>query len=126
MDIKKQPIVTVSTGELEYVRLTPAIQKHDLAAQDPFQALHLHCKPSIYPTEPAILYSNSQNALSIAKDSVFHEHTKHIGVHYHFIQQTVEEGHIKLQYCPTNDMIADVLTKLLAHQKFKSLWKCWA
>ncbi len=63
--------------------------------------------------------------LSIAKDSVFHERTKHIGVCYHFIRQTVEEGHIKLQYCPTDDMIADVLTKLLARQKFKSLWKRW-
>ncbi len=40
--------------------------------------------PSIYPTNPTVLYSDSQNALSIAKDSVFHERTKHIGVCYHF------------------------------------------
>ncbi len=29
------------------------------------------------------------------------------------------DSRLQKQYCPTNDMIADVLTKLLAHQKFK-------
>ncbi len=94
---RKQPIVTISTGELEYIGLTLA-SKNMIWLHKILSELSIFiANPSIYPTEPAILYSDSQNALSIAKDSVFHEHTKHIGVHYHFIRQTVEEGHIKFR-----------------------------
>ncbi len=116
---RKQPIVTISTGESEYVGLTPASKNMIWLHKILSELSTFIANPSIYPTEPTILYSDSQNALSIAKDSVFHECTKHIGVCYHFIRQTIEEGHIKLQYCPTDDMIADVLTKPLACQKFK-------
>ncbi|SJL07236.1 uncharacterized protein ARMOST_10579 [Armillaria ostoyae] len=120
---RKQPIVTVSTSELEYVGLTPASKNMIWLYKILSELSTFIVNPSIYPTEPTILYSDSQNALSIAKDSVFHKRMKHIGVHYHFIQQTIEQGHIKLQYCPTDDMIADVLTKLLAHPKFKKFMK---
>ena len=39
-------------------------------------------------------------------------------VHFHFIRQTISSGHIVLKYCPTSDMIADIFTKSLAHNKF--------
>jgi len=38
---------------------------------------------------------------------------KHIDIHYHFIRNMVECGLIELQYCPTNDMTTDILTKAL-------------
>jgi hypothetical protein len=43
----------------------------------------------------------------------YHAHTKHIDTRYHFIQQTVKDGSIILIYCPTDDMTADILTKVL-------------
>jgi hypothetical protein len=39
--------------------------------------------------------------------------TKHINIHYHFIRDVVKKGYIKLQYCPTDDMTVDILTKAL-------------
>ena len=50
---------------------------------------------------------------------MFHSRTKHIDVHFHFVRQTVSHGHIKLQYCPTNDMIADIFMKPVARFKFE-------
>jgi hypothetical protein len=38
---------------------------------------------------------------------------KHINICYHFIQDVVKKGYIKLQYCPTDDMMVDILTKVL-------------
>jgi hypothetical protein len=35
----------------------------------------------------------------------------------HFIQQPIEEGTINLSYCPTDDMIADVLMKSVPRRK---------
>ncbi len=83
---RKQPIITVSTGESEYIRLTPASKNMIWLHKILSELSTFITNPSIYPSEPTIFYSDSQNALSIAKDSVFHECTKHIGVHYHFIQ----------------------------------------
>ena len=37
---------------------------------------------------------------------------------YHFIREKVLNETIELKYCPTNDMIADFLTKGLSHEKF--------
>jgi len=38
---------------------------------------------------------------------------------FHFIRWIVEEGSIRLVYCPTDEMIADMLTKVLPSAKAK-------
>jgi hypothetical protein len=53
----------------------------------------------------------------LAMEDNYHTHTKHVDMHYHFIQQTVASGAIKLLYCRTEDMIADLLTKALSKNK---------
>ena len=47
-----------------------------------------------------------------------HAYSKHIDVQYHYTRQLVEYGKIKLDYCPTRDMLADTLTKPLSFQAF--------
>ena len=37
--------------------------------------------------------------------------TKHIGIKYHHLRDLTERDVIKLEYCETNKMIADMLTK---------------
>ena len=62
---------------------------------------------------PTILYCDNQAALTLATTDNFHAWTKHIDICYHFIRHQVETGAFKLIYCPTNDMVADILTKAL-------------
>jgi hypothetical protein len=38
---------------------------------------------------------------------------KHTDVRYHFCREEVESGDIDVQYCATENMLADVLTKPL-------------
>jgi hypothetical protein len=48
---------------------------------------------------------------------------KHFDIKNHFIREKIRDGVIKEVYCPTDDMIADVLTKPLhkpKHTKFTS------
>ena len=47
--------------------------------------------------------------------------TKHFNIKYHFIREQVSNGKICLQYCPTEDMLADLLTKGIGPEKFKRL-----
>ena len=44
---------------------------------------------------------------------------KHIDVHFHFIRWIIENKKIKLVYCLTKDMVANVLTKALPSPKVK-------
>ena len=43
----------------------------------------------------------------------------HIDVRYHFIRYTINAGDIRLVYCPSADMTADILTKPLPSVKVK-------
>jgi hypothetical protein len=47
------------------------------------------------------LLSGSTWAISIARDPVKHELTKHIGVDAHFMRSQVQDGVVALQYVPS-------------------------
>jgi hypothetical protein len=70
-----------------------------------------------------ILYNDNQSAISLAHAELgqFHARTKHIDIRYHFIREKIENGTLKVIYCPTSEMTADILTKALAAFKFKLL-----
>jgi hypothetical protein len=64
------------------------------------------------------IYSDNQGCIALAENPKDHARSKHIDVQYHYTRQLVEYGKIKLDYCPTEDMLADVLTKPLGFQAF--------
>ena len=70
-------------------------------------------------TEPTTLHCNNQSAITIATEGNYHAHTKHINIPYHFICFVIDNGSLKLIYCPTNDMTANTLTKALPSPKAK-------
>jgi len=43
---------------------------------------------------------------------------------YHWIRWVVEEGTICLMYCPTDDIVANMLTKALPSPKVKHFTAC--
>ena len=47
------------------------------------------------------LYSDSQSAIHLAKNSTFHSKTKHIQLN-HFIWSTLEDGQLKLEKIHTS------------------------
>lgn len=38
---------------------------------------------------------------------VMHENTKHIDIHYHFVRELQEHGHVDVQYISTKEQQAD-------------------
>ena len=44
--------------------------------------------------------------------------TKHVDIKYHLIRNLHEEGIIELKYVPTNQMVADIMTKPLPKADF--------
>lgn len=111
---KRQEIVSLSTTESEYIAATHASK----------EALWLRSLISQvfgpFPLDTATtLFSDNQSAIALSKDHQYHARTKHIDVRFHFIRWVVEDGKIRLIYCPTNDMVADTLTKALPSPKVK-------
>jgi len=45
--------------------------------------------------------------------------TKHINVRYFFITDRISKGEVRVEWCPTNDMVADFMTKPLQGSLFR-------
>jgi len=73
-----------------------------------------------YCLPPLNLYCDNINALTMAKNPVFHHHTKHIEIDVHFIREHVTSGALLLEHIAGTAQLADILTKSLYSDKFVS------
>lgn len=111
---KKQPTVALSSVEAEYMAATQATREamwwrkllHELGIQS-------------YPT--TTIYSDSQGSIALSKNPEHHGRSKHIDIRHHFVREQVVAGVVALQYVPTEEMMADVMTKPLSRDKHVKL-----
>ena len=113
---KKQGSVALSTAEAEYIALLGAVQEAIWIRQLVTELSGRH-----KPTKGTVIYKDNQSAISLAKNPQFHGRAKHIDLRRHFIRERVTDKSIELKYCPTEDMIADMLTKGLSHNNLEKL-----
>lgn len=106
-----QKIVALSTTEAEYVAVTEA-SKEMIWLQGLLTELG-------FKQEKNVLYSDSQSAIHLAKNSAFHSRTKHIGIRYHFIRSLLEDEMLTLEKISGSKNPADVLTKTVTVDKLK-------
>ena len=71
--------------------------------------------------EPTIIKEDNQGAIALSKNSKYHPRTKHIDIKYHFIRDKIVKKELILDYCPTEEMLADLLTKPLGKTMFQNL-----
>lgn len=72
------------------------------------------------PARPIVipLKSDNQGSIALTHNSVFHSRTKHINIQHHYIRDEVAARRVELSYVPTDQMIANGLTKALTLVKF--------
>ncbi|KAL4323650.1 hypothetical protein GQ457_11G006340 [Hibiscus cannabinus] len=109
---KKQHTVSRSSCEAEYRAMaTAACELVWIAAL--LSSFQIHVPQTF-------LYCDSQSAIHLATNQVFHERTKHIEVDCHFVRDKVNSGFLRLFHVCSHDQIADFFTKALHVPAFRS------
>uniref|UniRef100_C6JRM8 Uncharacterized protein n=1 Tax=Sorghum bicolor TaxID=4558 RepID=C6JRM8_SORBI len=109
----KQKIVALSTYEAEYVAAaTAACWLRRLLAELIGEEAH----------PPALMVDN-QPAISLAKNPILHNRSKHIDIKFHFLRVCVNGGQIVIEFIETGRQLTDILTKSLGRLPFMELRK---
>ncbi len=113
---RKQPTVALSSCEAEYMSLASVTQEAKYLLSLLNEILELN------QLSFKILCDN-QAAISLTKNPVKHNRSKHIDIKYHFLRDEIESNTLQIQYVPSEDNVADIFTKPMSkvkYQKFKS------
>lgn len=103
-----------STCSAEYVASSVCC-KQILQAENMMQFLDFVCP------KPYTMYTDSQACLQIATNGSKLGKVRHIGIRFHLVRCLVISGEIRLCYCITEDMIADIFTKIVSGSQDKRL-----
>ena len=109
---KKQSVVALSSTEAEYVAAS-------LACQEAVWLRVLLEDISFVQNKPTIIKEDNQGAIALSRNPKYHPRTKHIDIKHHFIRDKVAKKEVVLDYCPTEEMLADLLTKPLGKTMFQ-------
>jgi hypothetical protein len=63
------------------------------------------------PSGPTVIFADNQGAIKLASNSVFQKRTKNIAVKYHYTRDLIKQRDVELSSKPTDQMIANGLTK---------------
>ena len=101
---KKQHSVALSSCEAEYMALS-------LACQEALFLKQLLNDLDVKQHDQVTLFGDNQGAISLSKNNMSTQRSKHIDIRYHFVRSTINDGHLILLHVPTDQNFADVFTK---------------
>lgn len=110
---RKQPLVALSTCEAEFIALSEACR-----AASWIRRLLIDMKQNI--TKAITIFEDNQSCLKlIEEEERLSDRSKHIDTRFHFVKDYVKKELISCSYCPTDAMVADILTKPVPAKKFE-------
>lgn len=99
---KKQTVVAMSSTEAEFISLSKACRELIWIRR---LLIDFH-QPQNTAT---IVYEDNQSCLKLAQNENLSGRTKHIDTKKYFVKDYIDKGEIFCDYCPTENMIADML-----------------
>ncbi|CAM8949587.1 unnamed protein product [Rhodiola kirilowii] len=110
---KKQNSVALSTAEAEYIAAA-ACCAQILWLRNLLSDFNLHF-------DQVPIFCDNTSAISIAKNPVQHGKSKHIEIKHHFLRDCVEKELVSINFCRSEDQVADIFTKSLHKDAFEKL-----
>ena len=76
-----------------------------------------------YESNESLIYQDNQSATLLEKNgkASSSKRTRHLNIRYFFITDRIHAKEVKVAYCPTNEMLADLFTKPLQGALFRRL-----
>ncbi|RVW60708.1 Retrovirus-related Pol polyprotein from transposon RE1 [Vitis vinifera] len=111
---KKQSVVVRNSAEAEFRAMTHGICE-GMWLQRILKEL------GIISNSTMTVLCDNKATISIAKNPVQHDRTKHVEIDRHFIKEKLERGTIRLMYIPSSRQIADILTKALPKATYENM-----
>ena len=109
-DSRKQWTVALSTTEAEYMAMSEcakeAIYLQRFLRELGFSNLAL-----------LTMYCDNRSALKLSENPVYHSRSKHIDIRHHFVRDMLKDKSFEVKHVPTENQIADFLTKGLTRYK---------
>ena len=103
--LKLEKCVSLSTTEAKYIAATEAGKKM-LWMKQLLQELHLKHRDYI-------VHCDSQSAIDLSKNTMYHVRTKHIDVRYHWIMKAIEKQLFQIRMIHTYENTVDKMTKVI-------------
>jgi hypothetical protein len=110
----KQIVVADSTCAAEFVAASVCC-KQLTHVENMFRLFGFLCK------KPYPVYTDSQAALTIAMNDKRMGKIRHISIRYHLVRCMVMKGDVIMIFCVPEDMVADLLTKILTGSAYDRL-----
>ena len=108
---KKQTVIALSSMEAEYVALSEVRCKA-------MWLRNLYSELGFPQINPTIIKCNNDGSIVLTHNPQFHQQSKHITLHHHWVQDLVTDKMLNIQNCHDPEQTADVLTKPLPRPKF--------
>ena len=110
----KQKVVTLSSCEAEYIAASTAATQEVWLARLMEELIR---RDGDLP----MLYVDNKAKISLIKNPVLHDRSKHIEIKFHYIWECADRGLIKIDFIRTKEQLGDIFTKSLAWVKFEEL-----
>ena len=116
-----QTEIALSTAEAEYIALSSALREV-LPMMTMMEEIN-EVFPLHIPTPKFVckVHKDNQSCIKMATGNKFSPRTKHIALKYHHFRTHVKSGRVDIQYKPTEEQLADLLTKPLTNEAFFTL-----
>ena len=64
-----------------------------------------------------VVHCDSQSAIDLRKNAIYHDRINHIDIRYHWIQDVLKNHSVKIKKIHTNRNSSDMMTKVLTKDK---------
>lgn len=108
---KKQPIVSLSTTEAEYIATTSCACQYIWVRRVLKVLGHEE-------ENRTLIQCDNISTIKLSKNAVSHGRSKHIDVRFHFLRDLVKDEIVELSYCSSQDQVVDIMTKPLKLDQF--------
>jgi hypothetical protein len=111
----KQKINTCSSTEAELVGVDDVVSK--------VLWTKLFIEAQGFKVDTNIIYRDNTSSMKLEENGKASsgKRTRHFNIKYFYITDLIQRNDIQIEYCPTEEMVADYMTKPLVGAKFESL-----